>query len=61
MAVKASEMYLVFQNKAHHYQNLQEMRPKVLDHLSDSISHTMNAVAKQKYDRDFPKNKRYLV
>jgi len=61
MAAKASELYVLFQNKAHHYQNLQEARSKVEDHLCSSVNNTINAVSKQKYDRDFPKNKRYVV
>ena len=59
MAAKASELYVLFQNKAYHYQNLHEMRSKVEDHLSSSINNSINSVVKQKYDRDFPKNKRY--
>lgn len=61
MQKKSSELYLLFQNKAHHYQNLQTVRVKVEDHLSRSLNHTINVIEKKKYDRDFPVNKRYSI
>ena len=61
MDAKTSELYLVFQNKAHHYKNLQTARSRVEHHLSHSLNHTINVIEKQKYDRDFPVNLRYSI
>lgn len=61
MTAKSSELYLLFQNKAHHYQNLQTMKHKVEDHLSSSLNQTINVIEKQKYDRDLPVNLRYSI
>lgn len=61
MEAKTSELYVLFQNKAHHYQNLQAAKSKVEHHLSRSLNHTIDLIAKQTYDRDIPFNRRYSI
>lgn len=61
MEAKTSELYILFQNKAHHYQNLQAAKAKIEDHLSRSLNQTINVIARQAYDRDVPFNKRYSI
>lgn len=52
---------MYFQNKAHHYQNIQTARPKVQDKLDPAMHHTLDYPSRLNYNRDFPKNKRYEI
>lgn len=61
MSAKTTELYLLFQNKAHHYQNIQTAKSRIEDHLSQSMNTTIDVIGKQKYDRDFPVEKRYSI
>lgn len=45
---------MYFQNKVHHYQNIQTAKPKVVNHLDDSMNQTIDYINHQKYNRDLP-------
>ena len=44
MSAKTSELYQLFQNKAHHYQNIQAAKSKVEDHLPRHLNNTINVI-----------------
>lgn len=61
MSTKPSELYLYFQNKAHHYQNIQAAKSRVEDRLQEYMNQSIDYISRKKYDRDFPQNKRYDI
>ena len=52
---------MYFQNKAHHYQNIQDARPKIADRLENSLSRTIDHISGQKCNRDLTFNMRYEI
>jgi hypothetical protein len=48
MTAKQTELYMYFQNKAHHYQNIQTARHKVQDRLNPTINHTIDYASRLK-------------
>lgn len=57
MAVKRSEDYLYFQNKAHHYRNIHEMKAAIEDQLPQRLRQTIDHSRLQ--DRDCPYNRKH--